>query len=172
MRKFTFLFFKFFTAVLFVLLTYGALYAQVVRNYPPDGPGTVRQSAVAPPSDAANSVGMLKSASSIMGTVIQTTDNENNAGTGTPDGDLDDYLYGDEWNVPIEFNVYITDPVVTTAQLSLLAFDVDWSGSGWGGDPERDAVYVNGNFVGYLSGTNDNWSTTTFTVNPAFLHDS
>ncbi|NQT77822.1 MAG: T9SS type A sorting domain-containing protein [Bacteroidetes bacterium] len=99
---------------------------------------------------------------------VTTTDNENNAGTGSPDYDMDVYLYKVNPKTPIEFNIFIDDATVTNAQLSILAWDVDWVGHHqWIG--ELDAVYVNGHFVGYLTGANDEWSTSVFFFDPSFI---
>lgn len=97
-------------------------------------------------------------------TSITTTDNENNALTGTPDGDMDVYLFNNSSIVPIEFNIYVSDPTITSAQLSILAWDIDWSSG------ERDAVYLNGNFIGYLTGANQTWSTSAFGLNPLYVN--
>jgi hypothetical protein len=92
-----------------------------------------------------------------------TTDNENNALTGTADGDMDVYMYNDDPLHPIEFNIFTNDAVISSAQLSILAYDIDWDGG------ERDQVYVNGNYVGDLTGVNNTWTTSVFNFNPAFL---
>ncbi|MEN8226149.1 MAG: T9SS type A sorting domain-containing protein [Bacteroidota bacterium] len=100
---------------------------------------------------------------------VTTTDNENNALTGTPDYDMDTYLFDGDPGTPIEFNIFIDDPVVTIAQLSILAWDVDWVGhSGWLG--ELDRVYINGHYIGYLTGANDEWSTSVFFIDPTWVN--
>jgi hypothetical protein len=99
---------------------------------------------------------------------VVTTDNENNANTGTPDQDMDAYLFNYDAITPIEFNIFISETVITSAQLSILAYDVDWAGA----PPvlgERDQVFVNGNYVGDLTGTNNTWSTSVFNFNPAWI---
>ena len=102
-------------------------------------------------------------------TSITTADNENNAGTGSPDYDMDFYLYKSSYKAPIEFNIFIDDDPVTNAQLSILAWDVDWAvPSPW--IPERDRVYINGHFLGYLTGANAEWSTSVFFFDPSFIN--
>jgi len=94
---------------------------------------------------------------------VTDLDNENNAFTGTPDEDMDVYMWNYYTNHPIEFNIFINEATVTSAQLSILNWDIDWSSG------ERDHVFINGNSVGYLTGTNESWSTSVFTVNPAYI---
>lgn len=98
---------------------------------------------------------------------ITTADNEDNLLTGSPDGDMDVYLFRGDPGTPIEFNVFIADPVVTAAQLTILAWDIDWDGGGF--PPERDQVFVNGTYVGDLTGVNDQWSTSVFNVPTALI---
>lgn len=97
-----------------------------------------------------------------------TDDNENNALQGIPDFDMDNYLFNDDPITPIEFNIVIQETIIESAQLSLYAYDVDETGAP-GYLPELDEIYVNGNFVGSLTGANDEWSTTVLNINPAFL---
>jgi hypothetical protein len=92
-----------------------------------------------------------------------TLDNENNAFTGTPDGDMDVYLYKSNPVCPIEFNIFVDDNPVTSAQLSILAFDVDWP------QGEIDEVWFNGHDLGHLIGVNDTWSTSVFTIPAAWV---
>lgn len=91
------------------------------------------------------------------------TDNENNALTGSPDGDFNEFLFNDDPEEPIEFNFFIDETSITTAQLSLRVWDIDYSSG------ERDAVYLNGHFVGYLSGNNNQWSTAIFYPDPSWF---
>ncbi|NCA85663.1 MAG: T9SS type A sorting domain-containing protein, partial [Clostridia bacterium] len=102
---------------------------------------------------------------------VVTNDNENNALQGIPDGDLDNYLCHDDLLVPIEFNIFIDEPNIESAQLSLYAWDVDETGSApIGGYPEVDEVYVNGNFIGTLTGADDEWSTSVFNIPAEYLN--
>ncbi len=95
---------------------------------------------------------------------FQTTDNENNAGTGASDNDIDVYLFRGDPGTPIEFNVFLDEPApITTAQLSVLAWDVDETAG------EIDPVYFNGNFVGNLTGNDNQWNTSVFYINPAWV---
>jgi len=129
-------------AILFALFTVGVMYAQDTPN-----PNI-------PPSP---NVGTLS-----LG-YVTTTDNEDNALTGNPDGDMDYYLFNDDPLHPIEFNIFINESVITTAQLSILAYDIDWASG------EVDQVWVNGNYLGNLSGVNNTWSTSVFNIPPGFI---
>ena len=107
---------------------------------------------------------------------ITTDDNENNVHTGCPDDDMypdhSDCVYKTDLIHPIEFNIPVSLPsFFETAQLSIRAWDVDE-----GGDPvappeclERDEVYLNGEFVGYLTGADEVWSTSIFNVDPSLV---
>lgn len=106
-------------------------------------------------------------------TFITTDDNENNAYTGSPDNDMystnPECLFNDNPLTPIEFNIVVPSlPSFTTAQLSLYAYDVDEQGE-VGFEPEVDEVYFNGNLVGTLTGWTDTWSTSVFSINPAWV---
>ena len=102
-------------------------------------------------------------------TSITTQDNENNLIQGIPDYDMDVYLFNDDSRAPIEYNIFIEDVMITTAQLSLLAWDVDWAGIPPTYIGERDQVWINNHFLGYLTGANDEWSTTVFNVDPSYI---
>ncbi|HPE58132.1 MAG TPA: choice-of-anchor L domain-containing protein [Bacteroidales bacterium] len=95
---------------------------------------------------------------------ITTDDNENNALQGVPDYDMDEYLFKDDPKAPIEFNIFVDEANIESAQLSIYAWDVDEL------QGEVDEVYINGNFLGALTGADDEWSTTIFNVDPAFLN--
>jgi hypothetical protein len=97
------------------------------------------------------------------GGYITTTDNEDNGGSGNPDGDMDTYIFYGDGRLPIDFNIFVDDAVITSAQLSILAFDVDWP------QGEQDEVFINSHSLGYLTGVNDEWSTSVFTVNPSWI---
>jgi len=118
---------------------------------------------------------------------ITTADNENNYHTGTADGDMypgnTDCIYNNNYKpncpglqnplAPIEFNIVVpTLPSFTTAELSLYAWDVDEQGDP--GNPtrpkERDEVYLNGHFLGTLTGADQVWSTSHFNIpNPSWV---
>ena len=89
-----------------------------------------------------------------------TDDNENNALAGIPDFDMDEYLFNYDNNVPIEFNIFIEDIAITDAQLTIYAWDIDETSG------EVDEVYLNGHLLGTLTGANQEWSTTVFTIDP------
>jgi hypothetical protein len=96
-------------------------------------------------------------------TYTVTEDNENNAGTGTPDGDMGfastGCLYNTDSRHPIEFNFDIGANLPTTsAQLFLETWDVDLASG------EVDQTYLNGTLLGTNSGANGVWSNSIFTV--------
>jgi PKD repeat protein len=90
-------------------------------------------------------------------------DNENNAQEGVPDFDMDVYIADTDANHPVEFNIFVTETDITDAQLSILAWDVDETSG------ELDHVYINGNFAGALTGADEQWSTTVFVLDPAWV---
>ncbi|MCU0305976.1 MAG: hypothetical protein MUC56_18125 [Thermoanaerobaculales bacterium] len=96
------------------------------------------------------------------GTYVVTSDNDNNAYSGSPDGDWGYCLYNDDPKHPIEFHFDVSESSISSAQLLLLCHDVDQNTTP--GNPEIDKVYVNGSYLGNLTGANDEDSTTIFTV--------
>lgn len=80
--------------------------------------------------------------------------------TETPDNDLDTKIENYEGDAQtIEFNIKVSgDAPLVSAELLISAYDVDEE------DGELDAVFLNGKNLGFLSGSNDVWSTTKFTV--------
>ncbi|MDQ7014768.1 MAG: hypothetical protein Q9N68_00115, partial [Gammaproteobacteria bacterium] len=95
---------------------------------------------------------------------ITTIDNENNAGNGVADGDLDRNVFWFEPAHPIEFNINVVAPLPTTSvYLTLRAFDVDEEAG------EIDNVTLNGVALGFLNGANQVWSTSVFVVDPALI---
>ncbi len=98
------------------------------------------------------------------GGYVTASDNENNALSGTSDGDMGVYLCNTSSNAPIEFNIFITDITVTTAQLSIMGWDIDWA------EGEKDEVYLNGTYIGDLTGINNTWSTSVFNVSPSIIN--
>ena len=106
---------------------------------------------------------------------ITTEDNEDNVHTGCPDEDMyppAECIYRSDDRHPIEFNILVPSlPSFKTAQLGLRAWDVDDGGSP-AAPPEcleRDEVYFNGEFVGYLSGADEVWSTSIFEIDPSLI---
>ena len=88
------------------------------------------------------------------------TDNENNARTGTADGDMDVYLFNDDSRSPIEFNINIpvANAALRSATLRMDVYDVDASSG------EVDEVFVNGTKVGTLNGSSDTWGVNIFNI--------
>ncbi len=88
------------------------------------------------------------------------TDNENNAHTGTADNDMDTYLFNDDTASPIEFNINVpvSNAPSRSATLRMDVYDVD-AASG-----EVDDVYVNGQYVGTLNGSDGTWGVNIFDI--------
>jgi hypothetical protein len=95
-----------------------------------------------------------------------TVDNENNANTHRPDGDMDAYIYNSSPNAPIEYNIQLPVGAARVAgTLRMDVFDID---AVWG---EVDIVYVNGVKVGVLNGSNNAWGVNIFSIPPGVLRD-
>ena len=98
------------------------------------------------------------------GTYVLDEDNEDNAGSGNPDGDFGGLfapcVFKTDSIHPIEYNIFV--PVggrpTATASLYLSVWDVDESSG------EVDEVYFNGTYLGTLTGADDTWSNTTLPV--------
>jgi hypothetical protein len=101
------------------------------------------------------------------GTYVLTQDNEGSGTSGVPDGDWGYCLYNNDPKHPIEFRFDINEVNVNSAQLLLLANDVDQLTEP--ANPEQDKVYMNGTYLGDLTGANNEDSTTVFTVPPSSL---
>jgi hypothetical protein len=88
------------------------------------------------------------------------TDNQNNAHTGTADGDMDVYLFRSDSKSPIEFNIYIpaASAPISSATLRMDVYDVDASAG------EVDEVFVNGTYVGKLNGSDEKWGVNIFNI--------
>jgi len=96
--------------------------------------------------------------------LFTTTDNQDNAGTGSPDGDMDAYLFKENSIAPIEFDIaWSGGSTPTSAQLLLNVWDVDET------DGEVDGVFLNGTRIGTLTGANQEWSTTVLGFSPSLL---
>ncbi len=79
---------------------------------------------------------------------------------------LDQYLYRS--GSPIEFTINVDQSISqSSVYLTLSTYDVDYDG---GSTPERDKAYINGNYLGYLTGSNGAWSINTFTVPTSLLN--
>ncbi len=123
-------------------------------------------------------------------TLMVTTDNENNAHTGTADGDMDNYLHDPSLsNLPIEVSFTLNELPTQSAYLAIKAYDVDEESMEW------DYVYVNDDIykpmdrqatgtinrnppnqgekrrvtwndsnIGRLAGTNETWNVTVLEV--------
>ena len=96
--------------------------------------------------------------------LFTTQDNQDNAGSGVGDCDMDVYLFNDSPIQPIEFTINIPDASgVSAVDLLLLNWDIDESSG------EVDEVYFNGNFAGTLTGADNTWSTTALALDPAWI---
>ncbi|HEX6636070.1 MAG TPA: hypothetical protein VF033_00320, partial [Steroidobacteraceae bacterium] len=96
-------------------------------------------------------------------TYYTNTDNENNANTHVADNDMDVSLGNASGIHPIEFNIMVTTLPQSSAWMTVRALDVDEE------QGETDDVYINGHFLGRLTGANNVWSSTAFSINPAWL---
>lgn len=75
-----------------------------------------------------------------------SSDNMNNAGAYTSDGDMNAYIYDDDANHPIEFFInYTGTQTITSARLSISAYDVDVALG------EMNQVSINGHILGNLT---------------------
>lgn len=95
-------------------------------------------------------------------------DNENNAKTGTPDGDMDVYLFRNNTKAPIEFNIILPSSAAgKSGTLRLDVYDVDATCS----TPpcEVDKVYLNGTQIGVLNGQNNASGVNIFNIPPGLL---
>ena len=79
------------------------------------------------------------------------------------DCDMDTYLYNNSLIQPIEFTINVPNTTITSAELLLLNWDVDEDTG------EVDQVYFNNHSAGILVGVNEAWSTTTISINPAWV---
>ncbi|MBK7319957.1 M35 family metallo-endopeptidase [Candidatus Villigracilis affinis] len=96
--------------------------------------------------------------------LFTTQDNQDNAGSGVGDCDMDTYLFNTSSIQPIEFTINVPSGTsVASAGLLLKQWDVDET------DGEVDEVYFNGNYAGSLTGANGIWSTTFLTLDPSWV---
>jgi hypothetical protein len=130
--------------------------------------GDVKSAAAPPPApgDVARALaaGHEYAMRAMSGYTYNTTiDNENNALTGSPDYDMDYSICDGSSNEPIEFNIFVDRvPGPAGNVLTVRAFDVDWP-------DEIDEVWLNGVYLGNLTGNGDIWSETTFAVPPGLV---
>lgn len=96
-------------------------------------------------------------------TYYQNTDNENNARTHVADNDMETTFGNSSPQHPIEFNVSVSTLPRSSAVLTMRAYDVDEE------QGEQDDVYINGHYLGRLTGANEVWAVTSFNVDPAWL---
>ncbi len=90
-------------------------------------------------------------------------DNNNNANTDIPDGDLGVVITHNSPLNPIEFNIYSNLPEVSSARLVIQAYDVeDLSG-------ELSLAYLNGHYLGVMRGSANSTSHSIFEVDPAWV---
>jgi len=100
---------------------------------------------------------------SAQATYYTNSDNENNANTHVADNDMDVSLGNVSGIHPIEFNIMVTTLPQSSAVLTMRNLDVDEE------DGEVDLVYFNGHLLGKLTGADNVWSSTAFTVDPAWV---
>lgn len=112
--------------------------------------------------------GYMKILYSTMGMYVTTEDNANNATVyDSPDYDMDTSVWGDDPEAPIEFYIVTPNPTQSwkTATLKIRAWDVDMP-------DERDAVYLNGYFVGTLQGDSGEWAISEFDFPGSILNST
>jgi len=88
----------------------------------------------------------------------------------TSGGNLDQYLC---FPNTIEFDMLVNtaDSEIHSGQFTLSIYDVDqFCGGACSGGCEVDPVYLNGHYLGTLTGANDEWSTTTFILDPSWIN--
>ena len=96
--------------------------------------------------------------------IAGSEDNENNELSGIPDYDIDTYLCKGDEKLPIEFNFFINQSEIESAELIIETFDVDMqSGNGLPYN-EVNEVFFNGTLIGVLSGNNEGVSYTTLPI--------
>lgn len=100
---------------------------------------------------------------------LTTGDNENNEGTGMPDHDLNVYLCKGDPRLPVEFNFFINQGSIQSAELIINAFDVDVAPMAGVPYPEKNEVYINGYYIGDLTGNNEMDHSTTLSIPTAYL---
>jgi hypothetical protein len=96
-------------------------------------------------------------------TYYTNTDNENNAHTHVADNDMETTFGNTSPEHPIEFNVNVATLPQSSANITMRAYDVDEE------QGETDDVYINGHYLGRLTGANNVWSVTSFSIDPAWL---
>jgi hypothetical protein len=102
-------------------------------------------------------------AASAQATYYINTDNENNLHTHVADNDMDVSLGNASGLHPVEFNLMVPTLPQNSAVLTMRAYDVDEE------QGETDDVYINGHYLGRLTGANNTWSVSSFNVNTAWL---
>jgi hypothetical protein len=107
-------------------------------------------------------VATVSSGAFAQATYYTNTDNENNAHTHVADNDMETTFGNTSLVHPIEFTINATLPR-SSAVLTMRAYDVDEE------QGETDDVYVNGHYLGRLTGANNTWSVTAFNIDPAWL---
>ncbi len=108
-------------------------------------------------------LGSFATTAQAQATYFTNTDNENNAHTHVADGDMDILVGRNDGVHPIEFHISASALPSSSSNLTIRAFDVDEESG------ETDDVYVNGHYLGRLTGADQTWSVTSFAVNPAWL---
>jgi hypothetical protein len=98
-----------------------------------------------------------------LGLYITSEDNENNGGTGVADGDMGyaspDYVFAEDKEAPVEFNVVVGDEICSDGVLTLEGFL--WEGG---------EVYLNGHLLGDAPDLDEEeWSAAQFDVPLASL---
>lgn len=118
----------------------------------------------AKPGDIAGTIAPKSNfAATANSTNFTTVDNDNNSFTGTPDNDMDIYLFNTDSITPIEFTINVTETSIVSARLLIRAWDIDETSG------EKDGIYVNGIRVGTLTGADGEWSATSIILDPTLI---
>ncbi|WP_379316564.1 RCC1 domain-containing protein [Paenibacillus puldeungensis] len=153
------------SAILNQTLTQGTEYYVVMTSFENHVEGHVKFKVTGPGSVTVTDPG----AANVGKTYITTEDNLDEDGvTPIPDHDLDTKISNKDPENPaqnIEFNINVDGSAPqTSAELLISAFDVDEELG------EADEVFFNGVSIGYLSGADDVWSTSSFNIPIADVH--
>jgi hypothetical protein len=97
----------------------------------------------------------------VQGLYVTGEDNEDNNGTGNPDGDMDVYVCPGDDDAPIEFNIFVEADVCSGGALALMVGDLSSNGH---------QVLLNGHLLGNLVQTGETWAEALFAVPEASLH--
>jgi hypothetical protein len=115
-------------------------------------------------SDIDQTPGRTPLAQILSGRVYTTTiDNEDNALSGNPDGDMDTDICSYYSNAPIEFNIFVDRPPGRTGNVLTVRARDSYGSTG------TDQVRLNGVTLGVLANSTYQWSDTAFNIPPGVV---